>query len=74
MSRRDLYRERQQEFLEYLSSHECPDTDKDKKIDIYNNDFSTELLCDLTDAICEIAKSLEGIKSDINQIRRHMPK
>lgn len=74
MTRKDLYRKRQQEFIKYIDESKTGTEDKDKEIDIYNRDYTTELLCDLTDAMCEIAKSMEGIKAEICQIRRQMPR
>lgn len=74
MTRKDLYRKRQQEFIKYIDESKTGTEDKDKEIDIYNRDYTTELLCDLTDAMCEIAKSLEGIKAELCQIRRQMPR
>ena len=74
MTRKDLYRKRQQEFIKYIDESKTGTEDKDKEIDIYNRDYTTELLCDLTDALCDIAKSMEGIKAEICQIRRQMPR
>ena len=74
MTRKDLYRKRQQEFIKYIDESKTGTEDKDKEIDIYNRDYTTELLCDLTDAMCEIAKSMEGIKAELCQIRRQMPR
>ena len=74
MTRKDLYRKRQQEFIKYIDESKTGTEDKDKEIDIYNRDYTTELLCDLTDALCDIAKSLQEIKADICQIRRQMPR
>ena len=74
MSRKADFEERQQEFIKYLTDRGCPVEDKDDKLTVFNADYSTELMCDLTDAVCDIAKSMKAIKEELGQIRRRMLK
>ena len=74
MSRKETYMQRREEFVDYLGANGCPIEEKDIKLGIYNNQYLVEQMCDLTDAICEIAKAMDGIKAELCQIRRQMPR
>ena len=72
MSRKADFEKRQKDFIEYLTDRKCPIEDRDDKLTVFNADYTTELMCDLTDAVCSIAKSMEGIQSELSQIRRRI--
>lgn len=74
MSRKADFEERRQDFIEYLKGRGCPKEDKDAKLAVFNADYTTELMCDLTDAVCDIAKSMKAINEELGQIRRRILK
>lgn len=74
MKRRDMYKQNLEDFKTYVDSSVLPATSKNAMLDEVNRENEIMMLCDLTDAICEIANAMESIKSEICQIRRQMPR
>ena len=72
MSRKADFKERQQTFIEFMDANKCPVNDKDNKLAMFNANYATELMCDLTDAVCSMAKSMKGIQSELYEIRRRI--
>ena len=74
MSRRDQYKQNLGDFKSYADQSVLPAAAKNTMLDEVNRENEIMMLCDLTDAICEIAKTMDGIKAEICQIRRQMPR
>ena len=74
MSRKADFEERRQDFIEYLKGRGCPKEDTDDKLIMFDTDYTTELMCELTDAVCDIAKSMKAINEELGQIRRRILK
>lgn len=74
MRRINEYKQNLEEFKTFASESTLSAPEQNMMLDEVNKETEIMMLCDLTDAICEIAKSMEGIKAEISQIRRQMGK
>lgn len=74
MKRIDIYKHNLEEFKTCASKSTLSGLEQNMMLGEVNRETEIMMLCDLTDAICEIAKSMEGIKAEISQIRRQMGK
>lgn len=74
MKRSDIYRQDLNDFKTYSQEAHLTGSENNLMLDEIHREYEITMLCDLADAICEIAKSMEGIKSEVSQIRRQMRK
>lgn len=74
MRRINEYKQNLEEFKTFASESTLSAQEQNMMLGEVHRETEIMMLCDLTDAICEIAKSMEGIKAEISQIRRQMGK
>lgn len=74
MSRKEVYIDGREEFLEYLNANKCPTEEKDAKLDCFNRQILTQTICDVADLMANMADELKELRKEISIIRRQMPK
>lgn len=74
MSRKEIYIDNRQEYLEYIKANNVTPGQQDTMMDYFNKQALTTTLCDLTDLMQHLTEEVKELRKEIGIIRRQMPK
>lgn len=74
MSRKEIYIDNRQEYLEYIKANNVTPGQQDTMMDYFNKQALTTTLCDMADLMQNLAEEVKELRKELGTIRRQMPR